>query len=58
LTNLLGWMPKDLKLILILGKIDTVKNFYKGIKNKYNLIYYVGRNKETKIIIIKKPMIW
>jgi len=46
---LLGCMPRDLKLIFISGKTDTAENLYKDIKEKYKLLYHVGRNKEIKI---------
>ena len=45
---LLGCMPRDLKLIFISGKTDTAENLYKDIKEKYKLLYHVGRNKEIK----------
>jgi len=45
---LLGCMPRDLKLIFISGKTDTAKNLYNDIKEKYKLLYHVGRNKEIK----------
>ena len=41
-------MPRDYKLIFISGKTDIAENWYNDIKEKYKLLYHVGRNKEIK----------